>query len=87
MWFGTWGHIGRGSGFPGEVRVIPPIGIVGISNGALGGGGLYCPTVFTHSDIKSFIEGVIGHCSAGCIRDWKLVQGLDCAGFSFTACT
>ena len=31
MWFGTWGHIGRGVGFLGEVRVIPSIGIVGIS--------------------------------------------------------
>ena len=31
LWFGTWGHIGRGIGFPGEVRVIPPIGIVGIT--------------------------------------------------------
>ena len=25
------GYIGRGIGFPGEVRVIPPIGIVGIT--------------------------------------------------------
>ena len=25
------GHIGRGIGFPGEDRVIPPIGIVGIT--------------------------------------------------------
>ena len=37
--------------------------------------------------IKSFIEGAIGHGSAGCTGDWKLVQGLDCAGFSVTACT
>ena len=43
--------------------------------------------MFAHSDIKSFIEGVIGHCSARCTGDWKLVQGLDCAGFSVTACT
>ena len=55
--------------------------------GALGCYGLYCPTVFAHSDIKSFIEGAIGHCSAGCTGDWKLVQGLDCAGFSVAACT
>ena len=41
--------------------------------GALGCCGLYCPTVFAHSDIKSFIEGAIGHCSAGCTGDWKLV--------------
>ena len=31
LWFGTWGHIGRGIGFPGEVSVIPTIGIVGIT--------------------------------------------------------
>ena len=31
LWFGTWGYIGRGIRFPGEVRVIPPIGIVGIT--------------------------------------------------------
>ena len=31
LWFGTWGYKGRGSGFLGEVRVIPPIGIVGIT--------------------------------------------------------
>ena len=28
MLFGTRGHIGRGIRFPGEVRVILPIGIV-----------------------------------------------------------
>ena len=33
---GTWGHIGRGVGFPGEVRVIPPIGIVGITIWSIG---------------------------------------------------
>ena len=31
MLFGTWGHIGGGIGFPGEIRVIPLIGIVGIT--------------------------------------------------------
>ena len=35
LWFGTWGHIDRGSGFPGEVRVIPPIGSVGITDECL----------------------------------------------------
>ena len=55
--------------------------------GAVGYVGLYCPAVFAHSDIKSFIEGAIGHCYAGCTGDWKLVQGLDCVGFSVTACT
>ena len=36
MWFGSRGHIGRGIGFPGEVRVIPPIGIIGISIWSIG---------------------------------------------------
>ena len=31
VWFGTWGHISRGIGYPGEVRMILPIGIVSIS--------------------------------------------------------
>ena len=36
LWFGTCGYIGRGSGFPGEVRVIPSIGIVGITIWSIG---------------------------------------------------
>ena len=43
--------------------------------------------MFAHSDIKSFTAGAIGHGSTGCTGDWKLVQGLDCVGFSVTACT
>ena len=36
LWFGTREHIGRRIGFPGEVRVIPPIGIVGITIWGIG---------------------------------------------------
>ena len=36
MWFGTREHIGRRIGFPGEVRVILPIGIIGITIWGIG---------------------------------------------------
>ena len=77
--FGTWGYIGRGSGLPGEVRVISPIGIVGITIWSIGLLWLVLSYSIAHSDIKSFTVGAIGYCSSGWVVDWKLVQGLDCA--------
>ena len=57
--FGTKGHIGRGIKFPGKVRVILLVGIVGITVW-----GIRLWLVLTYDIcifcIKSFTEGAIG---------------------------
>ena len=61
-------HIGRRFWFPGEVWVVPPVGVVGIAVWGCGYG-LYWPTALACSATKSLTEGTLGQCSPWCSVD------------------
>ena len=64
------GHIERRFFFPGEVWVVPPVGVVGIVVWLMAGC-LYWPTALACSATKALTKGTLGNALLG--AQWTVI--------------